>query len=311
MGGSARRNDGSVRSANTPGMEKDSFQQVDTKLYKVILTKIFYTDDPKNISKGAKNPEIVYEGLVIGGKNEGQKVTNIRDASYLTGSENNFGERVYRVNSNPFTSAQGVKLSEQDGDLVYVLYIDGKPSFPIIVGAATNQLDGDNTGATKADGPRTRWEYNGVFFEIDKNGKLNVRIKGGTLDPEANNFTPGTEAVDPINFSVDAGSTEAPKELVTLTFKSGLVVTIDGLGDKVTMVTTGGAKIDILGSDDKLVIQAGLIEIGEGATESIVLGDTWKIFFDAHIHPTGVGPSGPPTIPQPPTTLSDQSKAKK
>ncbi len=191
MAGAKRRNDGSIHSANTPGGVRHSRQQIDEKLYKVILIRIFYTDNPLNLSKGAKNPEIVYEGLVVGGKNEGQKVSNIRDANYLTGGKNNFGERVYRVNSKPITGAQGIPLSEQDGDLVYVLYIDGRPSFPVIVGAATNQLDGDNTGALTETGPRALQEYNGVLQLINKDGEYLMVRKGGVLDKELNVFEPG------------------------------------------------------------------------------------------------------------------------
>lgn len=39
------------------------------------------------------------------------------------------------------------------------------------------------------------------------------------------------------------------------------------------------------------------IKLGEQAAESIMKGDTFKTIFDSHIHPTGVGPSGPPTQP--------------
>jgi len=100
-------------------------------------------------------------------------------------------------------------------------------------------------------------------------------------------------------------------ENIVMTFESGLVVTIDGAGDKVSVVTAAGAKIDIDGASDKVIVKGATIELGEGATEKAILGDLFKVFFDAHIHPTGVGPSGPPTVPQPPTTLSDRVKVKK
>jgi hypothetical protein len=37
--------------------------------------------------------------------------------------------------------------------------------------------------------------------------------------------------------------------------------------------------------------------IGEGATELLVLGNALMTMFNSHTHPTGVGPSGPPTPP--------------
>lgn len=342
-----RRSDGSVASANTPSASK-SYIDSDSRIYKCVLTKIYYTDDPKNPSKGSVNPEVVYDGIVVGGRNEGQKIDNIRDAKFLTGGKDNYQEHIYRVNSKPFTGPQGVDLSQQDGDMVYVAFIVGLPGFPVIIGSATNQLDAEKTGATIADGPRKRWEYNGIFFEITKTGTLELTRKGGLFNETDNRFEPEVDAAKhkltlrlteahfaldanqgAVKVDVDGGTEEAPAESVTLTFKSGLIVTIDGVGDKITMTTGGGAKTEIDGKSDKLthssagggkveiqagskiIVESGLIELGEGATESVVLGDSFKIYFDQHIHPTGVGPSGPPTTPMPPTTLSDQTKAKK
>lgn len=44
-------------------------------------------------------------------------------------------------------------------------------------------------------------------------------------------------------------------------------------------------------------INSPRIKLGESAAESVIKGDTFKSIFDSHIHPTGVGPSGPPTPP--------------
>lgn len=55
------------------------------------------------------------------------------------------------------------------------------------------------------------------------------------------------------------------------------------------------------------VIDAGNVEI-TGAAEAALLGTTFLPLLNAHIHPTGVGPSGPPAIPFPPTILSTKVK---
>jgi hypothetical protein len=44
-------------------------------------------------------------------------------------------------------------------------------------------------------------------------------------------------------------------------------------------------------------INADVLNLGTGASEKAVLGDQLKAYLDSHIHPTGVGPSGPPTTP--------------
>jgi hypothetical protein len=45
------------------------------------------------------------------------------------------------------------------------------------------------------------------------------------------------------------------------------------------------------------ITKAGGIEFGEGAVEKLVLGDAFMALYNAHTHPTGVGPSGPPVAP--------------
>jgi len=43
-------------------------------------------------------------------------------------------------------------------------------------------------------------------------------------------------------------------------------------------------------------IDSPKIKLGVDAAEAIIKGDTFKQIFDSHVHPTGVGPSGPPTV---------------
>lgn len=61
--------------------------------------------------------------------------------------------------------------------------------------------------------------------------------------------------------------------------------------------------------DGKVIINgASSVELGEGAGEALVLGDSFKTLYDAHTHPTGVGPSGPPQVAM--TELSTYTKTK-
>lgn len=65
------------------------------------------------------------------------------------------------------------------------------------------------------------------------------------------------------------------------------------------------------GGKQKVIVNAKNIELGEGAGERIVLGDTFLQLFNTHTHPTGVGPSGTPVIPmQAEVHLSQISKTK-
>jgi len=47
-----------------------------------------------------------------------------------------------------------------------------------------------------------------------------------------------------------------------------------------------------------------------GAAAWLVRGDEWKQWAETHTHPTGTGPSGPPSQPIPATVLSETTKVK-
>lgn len=54
-----------------------------------------------------------------------------------------------------------------------------------------------------------------------------------------------------------------------------------------------------IGSDsiEIIITKAGTIELGKGAAEKLVLGDTFMALYNSLSVPTGVGPSGPPISP--------------
>lgn len=61
----------------------------------------------------------------------------------------------------------------------------------------------------------------------------------------------------------------------------------------------------------KVIVKSDNIELGEGAVEKIILGSTFLTFFNAHTHPTGVGPSGVPVVPMVDATHLSQVSATK
>lgn len=83
----------------------------------------------------------------------------------------------------------------------------------------------------------------------------------------------------------------------------------------------GDSKIKVQ-KDAKIIIDSGSVELGEGATESVVLGDGLKSYLDGHTHtytPPSTGtplqtspPSSAPGVPDlmPNSTLSDFIKVK-
>ncbi len=98
------------------------------------------------------------------------------------------------------------------------------------------------------------------------------------------------------------------------TKKKGLVLS---LGDaKVQLDTQDGGKLRVvieMGKDQirmedrKIIINSTNIELGEGATQSVIRGDAFKQFFDVHVH---AGAGSPPVVPMIPNLLSLVTKTK-
>jgi len=89
------------------------------------------------------------------------------------------------------------------------------------------------------------------------------------------------------------------------------------LGDaKVQLDTQNGGELRVvikMGDDEirmennKVIINSLNIELGEGAIESVIKGDTFKKIYDTHTH---AGAGSPPVIPLPTSILSKTTKTK-
>jgi hypothetical protein len=94
----------------------------------------------------------------------------------------------------------------------------------------------------------------------------------------------------------------------------GLSVLRTSAGHRIVMDDDGGVVILANGNDKaeirltqagEVIVKAQKIKLGsDSATEPLVLGNTFLQYFNSHTHPTGVGPSGPPTPPMTPGQLS-------
>lgn len=99
-------------------------------------------------------------------------------------------------------------------------------------------------------------------------------------------------------------------DTVRLVARNDVKIVIDGsdsflwLKKEEAAIKTENAYIRLVG--DKIIIDAGTIELGDGATEQLILGNKFMSLFNSHIHPTGTGPSGPSTIPMTITHLSQR-----
>lgn len=294
-----QRWDGSYQSSNAPVHGKEGTRRDDYAIYRCMVIDVLYVDDARNVSKNSKNPEVLYEVVILGGFPSGQTLSFCRLASYLGGDFNN-SERILRKTSKDISK---VRLEDHDGDIVLVQFNQGHDAYPVIVGMA-NGLHSKN-GATKADGPRFTESYNGLKTTINNKGEFTQSMLGGKT--ENGFFNVGTAEII---------KEEWTEEKIVRTYKSGMVVTEDGKADIITIKTASGVLTTIDGKGNKISIKAGstevLIDGGSGKIslkgEMIDLGSSVSDFvtqftqlataFNTHTHQYSPGPSPPvPTSP--------------
>ena len=305
-----------VLSSNTPTGANTGATR-DNQLYRCIVVKRYFVDDPLNITQNAPNPQVLYDCAILGGFQEGQTISNCRLASWL-GGQYNYAERILRPNQMPLNE---IPLKDQDGDIVLVQYIQGENMAPMIVGMGTQPKDGDATGATIEKGPQWVEEYNGVKTEINKDGEYSLIAKGGELDMETNTFMPaeGTQ---------NSAITLDKDKKVTILAGEGTSIELNGQSDAINIKTNAGMNIVISGSGisinagatatitaDTIDLKAGLVNVGDGASFKATIFENLKTAFESHIHQVpqamaGLLPSQKPLQPLLPDVGSASVKIK-
>jgi hypothetical protein len=98
--------------------------------------------------------------------------------------------------------------------------------------------------------------------------------------------------------------TESGKSIIEITNDGKLTITQDG---NITIKTNANIDINCVNAtvkSTKTFIKAGYIELGDGASENLVLGKTFLPYFNSHIHMTPAGPSLTPMVPMSNAMLS-------
>lgn len=185
--------------------------------------------------------------------------------------------------------------------LVWVEFEGGDTRFPIWVGTWYPK-DGTPPEA-QADPPSHRVIHTrfGHIVELsDEEDNEKIVIRHGT-----NSFV----AIQPdgsVVISNQKGSNlflNADGEEATLMSQQGhlLTMTSDGL----VLVNDGGSVIELKGDTasvlaSNVVLSGTSVALGANATDPTIMGTAFKALWQAlmlHVHPTAMGPSGPPTPP--------------
>ena len=110
-------------------------------------------------------------------------------------------------------------------------------------------------------------------------------------------------ATGPESPTSDGSSRGGPGRRVLKTRSGHRLYADDESGVVAIVAGDDGAEVRI-DAQGTITIKAGTIKLGANAGEKLVLGDSFQQLFNQHTHPTGVGPSGPPTNPMTPSHLS-------
>lgn len=187
------------------------------------------------------------------------------------------------------------------GTRIWVEFEAGNTAYPIWVGVW--YPDGQAPAETQA-APQTARVIQTTFghtIEIsDAKDAEKVVIRHGNdsflaLQPDGSVILSNTKGA---HLHLNATDNET-----TLMSEAGHLVTMTG--DALVLAGSGGTTVELKGDTvtilaAKVVVSGTSVLLGADASERVVLGAPFKALWNlvmTHVHPTGVGPSGPPTPP--------------
>lgn len=233
-------------------------------------------------------------------------------ASGSFGSVPDFFEASHRKRLKKKDKGQTANLNDQNGAVVLVLCLQGSAESGIIIGGFPHP---DRKTTVKDDGPRLEGEYNGVNVKVEKDGSTKLTFNGATdNDGKRIDTSQGKTEVDiekDGSFQVkhDAITVRLDRKgVVTITAKDNLTISCKNATVTASENINANCKDATVTASGTATVEGSLVKLGAGASEAVVKGDTFKKLFDAHIHPTAVGPSGPPSQPLAPAALSKKVK---
>lgn len=259
-----------------------------TPLRMGIITSIYPYNDPKNYTKLTTE----YDVTVLE-QNENVSCTNIVYRNCVSaegmGSVADYFEKNLRTQTQDNNAGGAVNTSGQNGAIVILLCLDAYTQKAVIIGGLTHPDRQTNLDSVE---PQLYGEYNGVAVVINPDGSTSLTFNGATNnDGDVIDSSQGTTTVAIAtdgSFSVKnaGGSVEIQK--------SGTI----------NITCTGPANIIAQGVT---TVDGSHINLGENASHALILGDVFQTLYNAHTHPTVVGPSGPPVAPMTEAQLSQKT----
>jgi uncharacterized protein involved in type VI secretion and phage assembly len=240
----------------------------------------------------------------------------------------------------PYASKEGgTFFLPEKGDQVVVFFEGGNLDSPIIIGtlysAKTKPQASGRTGDFNAAGKnnlryiKTRSGHLLCFDESDDEGGIVIQDKDKRRfeiqskkkkviisDENGNQIE-----LDGQKIGIQAKSSKVQLDDQKISIQAdGSMVEVTGsvikAQSKKTSIELNGTHVEISAGSDQVTIGGGgitiksasSIKLGSGASDALLKGTTFLSLFNAHMHPTAMGPSGPPMIPLNPSVLSMKVK---
>lgn len=129
-----------------------------------------------------------------------------------------------------------------------------------------------------------------AFMALDIHGITLANKQGSLISLDSDN---GVILIQDKNGNVITTSDEGIKAIDAF---GNMVVLRDGV---IEIMSQGGVTVSAANNVDVTcdianLLAASEVNLGDGATDPVVLGNQWKTLFEGHQHPTGMGPSGAP-----------------
>lgn len=194
---------------------------------------------------------------------------------------------------------QGLFLPPEVGAQVWVEFEEGELSHPIWTGAFWQAGDVPTEAALSPPTTRLLKTPSGHRLQFDDQSgqekfllhhpagsEISIDSQGSILLTDANGAT--------LSMDVSATKVEiADSSGNKLTMSASGTTVEDMSGNKIEM-TASGVKVQASGT---VTVEGAMVNLGGAGGEPLIKGSTFLGLFATHIHPTGMGPSGPP-IPQ-------------
>ena len=236
------------------------------------LDECIYVDDDRNTTKNKTNKQVQYSVTLCEGEHCGQRVFGAVDSA-TRGDGNNYHETIRKCTTGKFLPPQPDKLSETDGEYVYIAWQEGSGQAPVIIGSGHHPRSSD-LSAKKEDGVREIREFNGVVTTIDKDGNHIVENRGGPKQPDGTYANPDVATKTTMKANGDIETTTGG---TTVTMGKDGSHKVDSASAEINasssfkMQTSGVADIK---SSGVMSVDGSIVKIAKGGPSGARIGDS-------------------------------------